>query len=94
MVRPDDPAVDGRTALCRVFEGAEAAHPRIDAIPFESEHKFMATLHKDTSGKQFTLVKGAPKSNNVAKPIRTTFRRGHGRCKEGFRWGSPWWPRV
>ena len=23
MVRPDDPAVDGQTALCRVFEGAE-----------------------------------------------------------------------
>ena len=23
MVRPDDPAVDGRMALCRVFEGAE-----------------------------------------------------------------------
>jgi magnesium-transporting ATPase (P-type) len=75
-------------------QAEQAAHPRIDAIPFESEHKFMATLHKDTSGKQFILVKDAPKSNNVAKPIRTTFRRGHGRCKEGFRWGSPWWPRV
>jgi magnesium-transporting ATPase (P-type) len=36
------------------------AHPRVDAIPFESEHKFMATLHKDTDGKQFILVKGAP----------------------------------
>jgi magnesium-transporting ATPase (P-type) len=36
------------------------AHPRIDAIPFESEHKFMATLHKDADGKQFILVKGAP----------------------------------
>jgi len=36
------------------------AHPRIDAIPFESEHKFMATLHKDTGDKQFILVKGAP----------------------------------
>ena len=36
------------------------AYPRIDAIPFESEHKFMATLHKDAGGKQFILVKGAP----------------------------------
>jgi magnesium-transporting ATPase (P-type) len=36
------------------------AYPRIDAIPFESEHKFMATLHNDASGKQFILVKGAP----------------------------------
>ena len=33
---------------------------RIDAIPFESEHKFMATLHKDTFGKHSILVKGAP----------------------------------
>jgi magnesium-transporting ATPase (P-type) len=35
-------------------------YPRIDAIPFESEHKFMATLHKDAGGKQSILVKGAP----------------------------------
>src|SRR5215475_14373258 len=27
------------------------ASPRIDAIPFESEHKFMATLHKSADGK-------------------------------------------
>jgi magnesium-transporting ATPase (P-type) len=38
------------------------AHPRIDAIPFESEHKFMATLHKDGGGRQFILVKGAPEA--------------------------------
>jgi magnesium-transporting ATPase (P-type) len=36
------------------------AFPRIDAIPFESEHKFMATLHKPVAGKEFLLVKGAP----------------------------------
>jgi magnesium-transporting ATPase (P-type) len=36
------------------------AFPRIDAIPFESEHKFMATLHKDSRGVQRILVKGAP----------------------------------
>jgi magnesium-transporting ATPase (P-type) len=36
------------------------AYIRIDAIPFESEHKFMATLNKDAAGKQFILVKGAP----------------------------------
>src|SRR5262249_15616596 len=38
----------------------QRTYPRIDAIPFESEHRFMATLHKDTAGKQFLLVKGAP----------------------------------
>jgi magnesium-transporting ATPase (P-type) len=38
----------------------QIAYPRIDAIPFESEHRFMATLHQDAAGKQFLLVKGAP----------------------------------
>ena len=38
----------------------KAAHPRIDVIPFESEHKFMATLHRDASGREMLLVKGAP----------------------------------
>jgi magnesium-transporting ATPase (P-type) len=33
---------------------------RIDAIPFESEHKFMATLHEDPGGSRMLLVKGAP----------------------------------
>lgn len=41
--------------------GAErAASPRIDAIPFESEHKFMATLHKSAAGGEALFVKGAP----------------------------------
>src|SRR5262249_24603089 len=38
----------------------QAAFPRIDAIPFESEHKFMATLHRSADDTQFLLVKGAP----------------------------------
>ena len=37
-----------------------SAYPRTDVIPFESEHKFMATLNKDAAGKQILLVKGAP----------------------------------
>src|SRR5277367_6863872 len=41
-------------------QNEQAAYPRIDAIPFESEHRFMATLHKDGAGKEFLLVKGAP----------------------------------
>src|SRR6478609_2758700 len=41
-------------------EKERTASPRIDAIPFESEHKFMATLHKSAAGKEILLVKGAP----------------------------------
>ena len=38
----------------------QSARRRIDVIPFESEHKFMATLNEDATGKQILLVKGAP----------------------------------
>jgi magnesium-transporting ATPase (P-type) len=34
--------------------------PRDDVIPFESEHRFMATLHHDHTGKGFAYIKGAP----------------------------------
>lgn len=35
-------------------------YPLTDLIPFESEHKFMATLHHDHQGNGFLYVKGAP----------------------------------
>jgi magnesium-transporting ATPase (P-type) len=41
-------------------QAEQAAFPRIDVIPFESEHKFMATLQSAASGEQVLLVKGAP----------------------------------
>lgn len=34
--------------------------PRVDGIPFESENRYMATLHHDHHGRAFVLVKGAP----------------------------------
>lgn len=34
--------------------------PRVDAIPFESEHQFMATLHGDGEGRRSIFLKGAP----------------------------------
>ncbi|MCK4608724.1 MAG: cation-transporting P-type ATPase [Gammaproteobacteria bacterium] len=34
--------------------------PRTDLIPFQSEHKFMATLHHDHAGSGYIYVKGAP----------------------------------
>lgn len=39
---------------------ANRAYPRKDLIPFESEHRFMATLHHSHDGGGFTIVKGAP----------------------------------
>lgn len=38
----------------------QALYPRTDLIPFESEHKFMATLHHDHEGQAFVFLKGAP----------------------------------
>jgi magnesium-transporting ATPase (P-type) len=48
------------TKLGMQRQAEQAAYPRIDAIPFESEHRFMATLHKDGGGNEMLLVKGAP----------------------------------
>ncbi len=36
-------------------------HPRLDAVPFESEHRFMATLHRDRAGAT-GWMKGAPET--------------------------------
>ncbi|OPX55189.1 plasma-membrane calcium-translocating P-type ATPase/potassium and/or sodium efflux P-type ATPase,TIGR01523 [Oceanospirillum multiglobuliferum] len=40
------------------FEKEE--YPRTDIIPFESEHRFMATLHHDHKGHAVVYLKGAP----------------------------------
>ncbi len=37
-----------------------AACPRVDAIPFESERQYMATLHHDHERRHFVFLKGAP----------------------------------
>jgi magnesium-transporting ATPase (P-type) len=37
-----------------------ASLPRVDVIPFESAHRFMATLHHDHNGHAFAFIKGAP----------------------------------
>ena len=40
----------------------DAAWPRIDSLPFESQHRFMATYHADVEGEPWIFVKGAPES--------------------------------
>ncbi len=46
-----------KAGLDPVFE--QESLPRTDLIPFESEHRFMATLHHDHQGHAFVFVKGA-----------------------------------
>ena len=47
-----------KTGLDAKFESESL--PRTDVIPFESEHRFMATLHHDHAGHGFVFLKGAP----------------------------------
>lgn len=42
------------------IETVSKQYPRTDLIPFESEHRFMATLHHSHSGDAFIFLKGAP----------------------------------
>jgi magnesium-transporting ATPase (P-type) len=57
---PTEGALYPFAAKLGMDRAAEAgAAPRIDAIPFESEHKFMATLNRSADG-EMLLVKGAP----------------------------------
>ena len=51
-------ALGGKLGLTQ--EESNAGWPRQDSIPFESEHRFMATLHQDTEGQPWIFVKGAP----------------------------------
>ena len=41
------------------FENLRREHPRISALPFDSQRKLMSTLH-EINGKRWMLVKGAP----------------------------------
>ncbi|MBF6648197.1 cation-transporting P-type ATPase [Methylobacter sp. BlB1] len=72
------------------------ALPRIDAIPFESEHRLMATLHHDHEGRGCIYVKGAPERimemcDRQAGALGTTlntdywYRRGREAASDGLR---------
>src|SRR5690606_22108711 len=65
----------------------QAAWTRIDIIPFESEHRLMATLHADPEGgAQHVFVKGAPE---VVLSRCATQRDGTGsRPIRSFDWGD------
>ena len=41
------------------YEGLEHVFPRLDTVPFESEHQYMATLHRIDASGRIAYVKGA-----------------------------------
>ena len=41
------------------LDGEQAKRPRLDAVPFESEHQYMATLHDERSGTRVVYLKGS-----------------------------------
>ncbi len=58
---PTEGALLTMAAKAGIDRAAEQeALPRTDGIPFESEHRFMATLHHDHERHGFIFVKGAP----------------------------------
>ena len=71
----------GKTGLDITFE--REALRRTDLIPFESQHRFMATLHHDIEGHGFIFLKGAPervlemcqfeRSKGEDRPFRHTY---------------------
>lgn len=57
--------MEGALLIANIKAGLEPEilaqqYPRTDLIPFESEHKFMATLHHSHTGEAFIFLKGAP----------------------------------
>ena len=42
------------------LDGIGAQWPRVDAIPFDARHRFMASLHHDHDGHAMAFAKGAP----------------------------------
>jgi len=63
--RVEGDPMEGALLTAAVKAGLDIAYeheawPRIDVIPFDSRHRFMATLHHDHAGHVVALVKGAP----------------------------------
>lgn len=71
-----------KAGLDRRFE--DEAFPRLDTIPFESEHRYMATLHHDHAGRRFLLLKGAPE--RVMEFCAVQRRAGDDEALDRARW--------
>ncbi len=55
------------------LEAERRAWPRLDLLPFEAEHRFMASLHADAAGRFWVFMKGAPEA--VLARCRTAWGR-------------------
>ena len=64
--------------------GERKAYPRLDAIPFESEHRFMATLNRDHAGHGYVYLKGAPE--RVLELCRTQRDAGRDAALDAAGW--------
>jgi magnesium-transporting ATPase (P-type) len=73
---PTDGALLALAAKARLdISFQRQACPRSDVIPFESEHKYMASLHHDHAGRGYLYVKGAPE--RILELCRYQLRDGH-----------------
>ena len=54
--------MEGALLALAARAGVAAEAPRIDAIPFDSRHRWMATLHEEAEGGRHLAVKGAPEA--------------------------------
>lgn len=69
-------------------DALRAGHPRADEIPFDAQHRFMATLHGLADGGAELFVKGAPErvlamsgaqldASGATMPLDTAYWEGH-----------------
>jgi len=57
---PTEGALVTAARKCGLGESARAAWPRMDVVPFDSQHQYMATLHDAGAGRpRVAYVKGA-----------------------------------
>jgi len=80
---------DGALLAFAMKAGADPAEelgrcPRRDAVPFESEQQFMATLHHDHAGHGLIVLKGAPE--RVIARCETELRDGAPAPLDHARW--------
>jgi len=69
------------------IEAEAKQYPRTDLIPFESEHRFMATLHHSHTGDAFIFLIGAPERLLEMCAHQKTVKKWH--RKDSEYWPSP-----